>query len=478
MLRKNTGKAQIKLVEPCTHLNHTRHTEFGKRPPLAADCTGLLPLCYTHPLGMSSPASRKRKADALEADGNNADDNSSKSSPSGPNAKSPNAAKKSRAAAPADDDSPTHLPAPCLAAILNFMWYTDVRQCMLAGTMIAVEAAQHVETLNITKSSELVVPAARRFTNVSEVNILCLVSEHQQDDGDDYDILSRDTATQTVPFIASFPHLARVFIGGHYCRRGVWDKHTYELERCQEPSDHEAIFAFLVQSFAGGFQSRALNTNLWLEGVIDGNQLDQLRCSDTSEDPDNPCHCCRGVASHYPISSLISAGGIITRNLCLPRRDIFRAIIVREGAETVVEKDAVIHMLLESLGDTIPRMIWVSSGDEIDKAFEERMLSQGAEHYFLNALRMMWDKFHNPVTESLSEFLDMVQSSSLLKNAMKDIPRSSIESCLSFKRNRNGKKEIFARSVLDKLLAAGLNLDENDYVIVDPENEPALQRLL
>ena len=192
---------------------------------------------------MSSPKQRKRKADALES---GEDDDG-----------------KSPAAAPASD-SPAHLPAPCLAAILNFLWYTDVRRCMLAGKIMAVEAARHVETLNITRSSELVVPAARRFTNVSEVNILCLVSEH---DDQDYHILSRDAAIQTFPFIVSFPHLARVFIGGHYCDNGVWDKFDYRLEGeggleglpgCRKPSDHEAIFRSLVQSLVGGFQSKSL----------------------------------------------------------------------------------------------------------------------------------------------------------------------------------------------------------------------------
>ena len=110
---------------------------------------------------MSSPAvSRKRKADALEADGEETSD-------------LPDGTGKRKSA---PDESPAHLPATCLAAVLNFMWYTDVRRCMLAGKMMAVEAARHVETLNITKASELVVPAARRFGSASEVNVLCLVS--------------------------------------------------------------------------------------------------------------------------------------------------------------------------------------------------------------------------------------------------------------------------------------------------------------
>ena len=117
----------------------------------------------------SSIVSRKRKADALEADALEADDSAT------------DGARKSGP----DADSQAHLPSTCLAAVLNFMRYTDVRQCMLAGKMMAVEAARHVETLNITKASELVVPAARRFGNVTTVNVLCLISEISEDNRDD-----------------------------------------------------------------------------------------------------------------------------------------------------------------------------------------------------------------------------------------------------------------------------------------------------
>ena len=97
---------------------------------------------------------RKRKADALVSTSDD-DDAEGKSAPA---------------------PSPPHLPAPCLAAVLNFMEYGNVRRCLLAGKAMAVDAARHVETLNVMRTSELVPSAARRFVNVSEVNILSLVT--------------------------------------------------------------------------------------------------------------------------------------------------------------------------------------------------------------------------------------------------------------------------------------------------------------
>lgn len=148
----------------------------------------------------------------------------------------------------------------------------------------------------------------------------------------------------------------------------------------------------------------------------------------------------------------------------------------RDGAGAALRTSAGANMLLECLGPLIPRMTWVSSGDEIDKAFEERMISQGAEQLIPGRLEMMWAASPNRVTEPLAEFLDMVQSSSLLQDVMKDIPRSSIESTYPFEKDiRVRHKDIFARKLFDTLLEAGLNLDANDYIIVDPEKEAALR---
>ena len=116
------------------------------------------------------------------------------------------------------------------------MWYTDVRQCMLAGKMMAVEAARHVETLNITKASELVVPAARRFGNASGVNVLCLVSEMDEEDEDNSDDqISMDAVRRVVPFLTSIPNLEHVYLGGLFrfvSVRGeaAWERYWYSID--------------------------------------------------------------------------------------------------------------------------------------------------------------------------------------------------------------------------------------------------------
>ena len=91
--------------------------------------------------------------------------------------------RKLKIAKPSPSSSPAaHLPASCLALILNFLEYGDVRRCLLAGKIMAVDAARHVEVLNIMNALELVPSAARRFANVSEINILSLVTPTEDDD--------------------------------------------------------------------------------------------------------------------------------------------------------------------------------------------------------------------------------------------------------------------------------------------------------
>jgi hypothetical protein len=102
--------------------------------------------------GKAAKMSRKRKAEQL----------------------SDNSGDPAAAAAAEDVPAAAHLPAPVWGHVLDFMPYADVRSALLVGKYIAVEAAKHVQTLNIMKEGEMYIPAARRFANAEEVNILCL----------------------------------------------------------------------------------------------------------------------------------------------------------------------------------------------------------------------------------------------------------------------------------------------------------------
>ena len=407
---------------------------------------------------MSSLIVSKRKADgALEIDVDETDD-------------TPDGTRKS---AP-DIDSPAHLPATCLAAVLNFMWYTDVRQCMLAGKMMAVESARHVETLNIVKASELDAPSARRFRNVSEVNVLCLVSRKR------YYKISSDAVMRVVPFLSSIPNLDRVFLGGLFsCSRNngnvVWHPMVYSEHGCVAPREHQAVFKALVKNIVGGFKSRTLSQSLDVSGILGGEEVTQLECAVLDERPDRPCQVCRHVLSSFPLHLLLKTSSPWKSDyfcfLCVSEVDSIRAMLGRDGADAALRSNDGVYMLSSCLQYAIPEMRWQSSKSDVDDAFVKKMTDQGAACASdPDTFYMFWCE---STSTSFTDFLDLIKSSSKLQDVIKSIPRSSF---LEEVGPHGPGKAIFARQVFELLLEAGLNLDASDYVIVDPEKEPALAR--
>ena len=84
----------------------------------------------------------------------------------------------------AEDEVP-HLPAPLWGGILDFMPYGEVRSALLLGKHIAVEAVKYVKTISFLKPAEMHVPATRRFPNIEEVRILCLLQGSGEFDDDE-----------------------------------------------------------------------------------------------------------------------------------------------------------------------------------------------------------------------------------------------------------------------------------------------------
>ena len=143
--------------------------------------------------GGSGGASRKRKARELEPSDDETEDEETERSEYIPS-----------------------LPATCLASVLNFMLYSDVRKCMLVGKIMPNEVAKHVEALTIDTEAGMDVPAARRFPNVKKVNIACLLKCKVLDKhgyAGRYN-LSPLVAPKVVPFLSMFPRLEKCFIGG------------------------------------------------------------------------------------------------------------------------------------------------------------------------------------------------------------------------------------------------------------------------
>ena len=417
---------------------------------------------------MSSPASRKRKADViLEAgdDNDNNDDNKNKTN---------NKSSKSAATAATADDSPTHLPAPCLAAVLNFMWYADVRQCMLAGKMMAVEAARHVETLNITKASELVVPAARRFTNVSEVNVMCLLD-------DEYGAICTKSATQAIPFLSSFPNLLYISFGGMYIEETgrnnvVWRCYDYDVENCPRPEDHQVIFRSLIEHLCGAFRSKSLRSDLEKIGLVVDYQLD---CSllGEREDSERPCRCCRNIVSSFPFEPIFDSFSS-THALCLPKAELLKMMLGRNEGIAALRSDAGRRALIELFEHILPQNFLYLDNNRFEKEFAKKLKNLGAKSR--NKSGFYFYRSIDETDRDFNEVIALAKSSMTLRNAIEDIPRSKLLLLWPFKPSTEERgRTMYSRQTFDTLVQAGLNLSAKDYILVDVKKEhPAVKKRL
>ena len=436
--------------------------------PLVVRRTVGLPL-HVFVFMMSSPASsRKRKADALEADDAD-DDNQHKTESSPPGAKSPPAAPTA--------DSPSHLPAPCLAAILNFMWYTDVRQCLLAGKMMAVEAARHVETLNITRSSELVVPAARRFANVSEVNVLCLLEEK---DG----AICRRSATQVIPFLSSVPNLRKAFVGGMFMEdpeRGneVWRNSIYHVEECPGPADHEAIFRSLMDHFCGAFRSKSLRNDLMISGVADDSQLScaVYRYERDDANAEESCKCCNDIVSSFPLKKIVKAFPS-EDSFCISRVDALKKLLKRNGSIDVLRSDVGTKAILDCFWYLLPVfMTHLQSDESLEESFAKKLESIGARPDG----KIMFS-FFGCIDEKDPGFdlIELIQISEPLRTTIQSIPRRQLLANMPFKPTSVSRYvSVYNRHSFHFLVEkVGFNLSADDYVLVDEQEEKALAKRL
>ena len=116
--------------------------------------------------------------------------------------------------------------------------------------------------------------------------------------------------------------------------------------------------------------------------------------------------------------------------------------------------------------------LMVSSEREVDQAFIKKMRDQGA-----SCGRICLSLFGKmSSSKSFKDLLDLVKSTSLLQDVIKDIPRGKLLETFILHSTKDVGKTIFSRHIFESLLEVGLQLNAADYIIVDPENEPALAR--
>ena len=251
-----------------------------------------------------------------------------------------------------------NLPAPIWGHVLDYLPYNEVRSALLIGKSFANEVVKYVQTLNIFKGGELCVPAARRFPNVTEANILCLLTNMRADgevsyylDEDDEDQgetrfgctydLNQEAMWKIVPFLSCHSKLERFVLGGYRYRDGDNDNLTIHYipstRDCKAPSNHVTIFSSFVDSFIGAMESGLLSVSSLkaTKGLL--NDTVPI-CQAKPIDPhgsatNNSCGRCISLCKHLPFHDIVTGH----YKLCLSRIDCFRLIQARSGGKEYVQ---------------------------------------------------------------------------------------------------------------------------------------------
>lgn len=237
-----------------------------------------------------------------------------------------------------------HLPAPVWGRVLDFMRYEEVRSALLVGKHIAVEAVKYVKALNITRESQMYIPAARRFMNVEEVNILCLLQGNGTfgvSGGEEYTI-SPGVVNRTMPLLLSFSKLQRSFLGGFLKNllpgfENVRLRRDYSPVDCVGPENHEDVCLSLLNLFISASKTGALPNHLMLDGL--------LGCVQRIHPPNGPgrktlkCEFCRDILTYFPLRTLVRKLPINREGpFCLSKHDTWSPVLHRPGIYEEMEE--------------------------------------------------------------------------------------------------------------------------------------------
>eukprot|EP00562_Extubocellulus_spinifer_P007431 CAMPEP_0178503362 /NCGR_PEP_ID=MMETSP0696-20121128/18001_1 /TAXON_ID=265572 /ORGANISM="Extubocellulus spinifer, Strain CCMP396" /LENGTH=364 /DNA_ID=CAMNT_0020132489 /DNA_START=52 /DNA_END=1144 /DNA_ORIENTATION=- len=348
-----------------------------------------------------------------------------------------------------DEDAGPVLPATCLASVLNFMPYSDVRSFLPAGKLIAIDAAKHIETLNIMEVAGLDVPAARRFTNVSQVNILCVVT--QAGSGSDQ-ILSPDAVQRVLPFLSIFPKLKGARVGGSKPQPGFLPNEYFEY-MCTFPNDHAAIFRGMIGAFCGAFKARLLPCDVNLKGVIGFGKI-----SACQQEDEHPCRLCRDICASFPFSDVLDlesprargdVGEYDDQELMYKPRRAAGDIEGEAGGQEFIRSRAGAKWLLQAiyLGSVSP------NDNSEGVAFQERMKEQGA----------VFEKEVYFVEEYSFELIERLLAHGFVPRAAS---KEDVRWAFSW-----SSPAIWDVSAFRRLVGMGFALDAKDFILVDTKAE-------
>lgn len=147
--------------------------------------------------------------------------------------------------------------------------------------------------MQVHHTSDLNVPAARRFPNVTHLTFRCVVSTTVVS-------LNAIAIGRVVPFMMAFANL-------QYCSLTGRDGIPYTSSLCKSPKNHVALYRNMLDALCGAFETKAVSGSLYLHGFLPF--YTTFSCTPAQENSSAKCYLCRRIVQSYPLSAIVIIPG-------------------------------------------------------------------------------------------------------------------------------------------------------------------------
>ena len=351
----------------------------------------------------------------------------------------------------ASSDAPARadeIPAAVWGHVMDYLPYTDVLQCLLVNRLLSFEASAFVDELHIFKSCEVnqefFTTNRRRFQNVSEISIMCLLSKvsHWSSENPKH-TLNVDMIDKIVPFLQTFPKLAICWFGG-------WDEkllryQNYDEEQCVGPEDHAEQYRRLLEHLLKAFDERTLPQALVFDDF-------EIVCSDNTAD----CEFCERICATFPLPTILTLH-YANDGTCFYDEELSEKIKGRNWSTACLRKASSAYFSCMTLG------MWrVTSGKSCKADLEKRGADDSNHVYYLSKKKR----------DRIQLMLDI----GISIDAWEPPTKEAVLTQMRYDYSIEDRGYAIAKSSFDFLVRAGYPLDAGDFVIVDESLDEELQQ--
>ena len=340
------------------------------------------------------------------------------------------------------------LPLPLWAEVFHFLEYKDARACLLVCRFVANQVSKHVKHLHVMRSCELEVRSARRFPNVVDININCLLRQDDHDDDSTQRIVP-ESVGRIVPFLSAFRHLQEA---------NVFRDETYNAVLCATPIDHGILYRALLISLVGAFQANLLDRSLHLTSII-GSWQKKFLCLNGA----GGCDFCRSLLQHMPLNILASAYGIYEGHghafdFCFSEADVKRMIKHRTWTKQCIEATSryVVNTVLGNdlvVLSLIPSSNFIKDHEAMKPLLDKALDSEWI--YYIPDKRLSRLEF----LVSLGCHVNIPSKSDALEMICDEFGSGGY---------------LLLKSTFDRLVNAGYPFEPTDFVLINEEEFPSI----